>query len=64
MNGEVAATVERCPRRIDDRVGSADPAAVAIDACARDGRWTFLYTAAPLKIYGASGSPTNPVIIR
>ena len=34
------------------------------DACARDGRWTFLYTAAPLKIYGASGAPVNPVVIR
>ncbi len=34
------------------------------EACARDGRWTFLYTAAPLKVVGASGSPVNPVVIR
>jgi kynurenine formamidase len=33
-------------------------------ACADDQRWTFLYTAAPLKIVGASGAPTNPVVIR
>jgi kynurenine formamidase len=34
------------------------------EACARDGRWTFLYTAAPLKVVGASGAPVNPVVIR
>lgn len=34
------------------------------DACARDGRWTFLYTAAPLKVVGASGAPVNPIVIR
>lgn len=34
------------------------------EACARDGRWTFLYTAAPLKVMGASGAPVNPVVIR
>ena len=34
------------------------------EACARDGRWTFLYTAGPLKVVGASGSPVNPVVIR
>ena len=34
------------------------------DACAADGRWTFLYTAAPLVVVGASGSPVNPVVIR
>ncbi|OCB11953.1 metal-dependent hydrolase [Mycolicibacterium porcinum] len=33
-------------------------------ACAADRRWTFLYTAAPLKICGASGAPVNPVVIR
>ncbi|WAB84692.1 cyclase family protein [Microcella daejeonensis] len=32
--------------------------------CAADGRWTFLYTAAPLKVIGASGAPVNPVVIR
>lgn len=34
------------------------------EACALDGRWTFLYTAAPLKVVGASGAPVNPVVIR
>jgi kynurenine formamidase len=33
-------------------------------ACARDGRWSFLYTAAPLKVVGASGAPVNPIAIR
>jgi kynurenine formamidase len=33
-------------------------------ACAADGRWTFLYTAAPLKVHGASGAPVNPIAIR
>jgi kynurenine formamidase len=33
-------------------------------ACAKDGRWTFLYTAAPIKVAGASGAPVNPVVIR
>jgi kynurenine formamidase len=34
------------------------------EACARDGRWRFLYTAAPLKVVGASGAPVNPIVIR
>ena len=34
------------------------------DSCAADGRWSFLYTAAPLKVFGASGSPVNPIVIR
>lgn len=33
-------------------------------ACAADGRWSFLYTAAPLKVVGGSGAPVNPVVIR
>ncbi|MGO1398851.1 Kynurenine formamidase [Brevibacterium sp. Mu109] len=33
-------------------------------ACAADGRWDFLYVAAPLKIHRATGSPVNPVAIR
>ena len=37
---------------------------VLADACAADGRWDFLYTAAPLKIHEATGSPVNPVVIR
>lgn len=34
------------------------------DACAADGRWDFLYTAAPLKVWAACGSPVNPVAVR
>lgn len=34
------------------------------EACAADGRWDFLYVAAPLKIHEATGSPVNPVAIR
>jgi kynurenine formamidase len=34
------------------------------DACAADGRWTFLFTAAPLKVVGGSGAPVNPIVIR
>ncbi|AUM16426.1 MULTISPECIES: cyclase family protein [Rhodococcus] len=34
------------------------------DACAADNRWTFLYTAAPLKVVGGTGAPVNPVVIR
>ncbi|HEX6076548.1 MAG TPA: cyclase family protein [Micromonosporaceae bacterium] len=33
-------------------------------ACAADGRWSFLYTAAPLKVVGGTGAPVNPVVIR
>ncbi|MDR1712246.1 MAG: hypothetical protein LBR58_10430 [Propionibacteriaceae bacterium] len=33
-------------------------------ACAADNRWDFLYTAAPLKVTGASGAPVNPIVIR
>jgi kynurenine formamidase len=33
-------------------------------ACATDGRWSFLYTAAPLKVVGGTGAPVNPVVIR
>lgn len=33
-------------------------------ACADDGRWDFLYAAAPLKIHRATGSPVNPLAIR
>lgn len=34
------------------------------DACAGDGRWSFLYVAAPLKVVGGAGAPVNPVAIR
>ncbi|TQN43761.1 kynurenine formamidase [Blastococcus colisei] len=32
--------------------------------CAEDGRYAFLYVAAPLKVSKASGSPVNPVVIK
>jgi kynurenine formamidase len=34
------------------------------DACAADGRWSFLYVAAPLKIVKGTGAPVNPIAIR
>ena len=34
------------------------------EACAADGRWSFLYTAAPLKLVEGTGAPVNPVVIR
>jgi kynurenine formamidase len=34
------------------------------DACAADGRWSFLYAAAPLKIVKGTGAPVNPIAIR
>lgn len=34
------------------------------ESCAADGRYTFLYTAAPLKVAQGSGSPVNPVAIK
>src|SRR5688572_32966825 len=37
VNGEVVAAVDRRTGRIDDGIGPADPAGVAIDAGARDG---------------------------
>ncbi|MGW4490538.1 cyclase family protein [Streptomyces sp. NPDC004376] len=41
---------------------------IALDAlaedCAEDGQYTFLYTAAPLKIAEAAGSPVNPIVIK
>ena len=33
-------------------------------SCAADGRYTFLYAAAPLKVHKASGSPVNPLAIK
>ena len=32
--------------------------------CAEDRQCTFLYTAAPLKVNEASGSPVNPLVIK
>lgn len=34
------------------------------DACAADGRWSFFYVAAPLKVVRGTGAPVNPVAIR
>jgi kynurenine formamidase len=34
------------------------------DACAADGRWNFLYVAAPLKVVKGTGAPVNPIAIR
>jgi kynurenine formamidase len=34
------------------------------DDCAADGQYTFMYTAAPLKVVSATGSPVNPVVIK
>jgi hypothetical protein len=33
-------------------------------ACAEDGRYAFLFTAPPLPITGAVGSPINPLAIK
>jgi kynurenine formamidase len=33
------------------------------EACARHGRWSFLFTLAPLRIDGATGSPVNPIAV-
>lgn len=32
--------------------------------CAEDGQYTFLYTAAPLKVTEATGAPVNPIVIK
>lgn len=40
-----------------------DPDSLAL-ACAADGRYDFLLTAAPLPITGAVGSPVNPIALR
>ena len=32
--------------------------------CAADGQYTFLYTAAPLKVVNGTGAPVNPVVIK
>ncbi len=34
------------------------------DDCAGDGQWDFMYTAAPLKVVNATGSPVNPVVVK
>ncbi|WP_245633941.1 cyclase family protein [Amycolatopsis jejuensis] len=32
--------------------------------CAQDGRYRFLFVAAPLKVVGATGAPVNPVVLK
>lgn len=32
-------------------------------ACEREGRWEFLFVAAPLRVVGGTGSPLNPIAI-
>ena len=32
-------------------------------ACARHDRWSFLFTVAPLRIHGGTGSPANPIAL-
>lgn len=34
------------------------------DDCALDGQYSFLYTAAPLKVVEGSGAPVNPIVIK
>jgi kynurenine formamidase len=34
------------------------------EACQSDGRFSFLYVCAPLRIVGATGAPANPIAIR
>jgi kynurenine formamidase len=41
----------------------ADLEELAAD-CAEDGRYAFLYVAAPLKVAKAAGTPVNPVVIK
>jgi kynurenine formamidase len=49
-------------------LGVAFSEIIALDSlaqdCAADGQWTFLYTAAPLKVVGGSGAPVNPIVIK
>jgi kynurenine formamidase len=34
-----------------------------VEECARQGRWEFLFTVAPLQIGGGTGSPVNPLAV-
>ncbi len=34
-----------------------------VPACERAGRWEFLFSAAPLRIVGGTGSPLNPIAV-
>jgi hypothetical protein len=41
---------------------------IALDAlaadCDEDKQYTFLYTAAPLKVVRGTGAPVNPIVIK
>jgi kynurenine formamidase len=37
--------------------------ALALD-CVDDGQWSFLFAAAPLKVFGGTGAPVNPIAIK
>lgn len=49
-------------------LGIAFTEILALDAlaadCAADGQYTFLYTAAPLKVVEGDGAPVNPIVIK
>lgn len=32
--------------------------------CQNDGQWTFMYTAAPLKVVAGTGAPCNPLVVK
>jgi kynurenine formamidase len=32
--------------------------------CAADGQYSFLYTAAPIKLVNGTGAPVNPVVVK
>jgi len=34
-----------------------------VDACSRHDKWSFLFTAAPLRVHGGTGSPANPIAL-
>ncbi len=42
-------------------IAQLDPLA---DDCTKDGQWTFLYAAAPLKVVGGTGAPVNPIAVK
>ena len=50
------------------RLGVVFTEIIALDAlakdCADDGQYTFLYTAAPLKVVRGTGAPVNPIVIK
>lgn len=43
-------------------IDNSDPEAL-VTACAEEGRYEFLFTAAPVPLVGSTGAPTNPLAI-